>query len=98
MFVFYRWEVKGGPVKDGVAIRWLRFADVLVRSCQIEVTSGIFGNGGADDGEAAAPVDRYFVGGVDHHGVRRGQGDTGGLQFYCRNRGGFLLLYSSDSL
>jgi len=38
----------------------------------------------ASDGEAAALGDRYFLGAVDHHRVRRCQGEAGLLQFHCR--------------
>lgn len=44
---------------------------------------------GASDREAAAFGDRDFVRAVDHHCVRRGQGESGCIQFHCKIRDTF---------
>lgn len=68
---------------------WFRFGDVLVGFPQIEETSRVFGVNGAGDREAAAFSDRYFVGVVHHHRIRRGQGKPGRLQLNCGIRDTF---------
>lgn len=84
MIKFYCREYKICQVEDRVAKCWLRFTGAHVRLCQIEDASRISGMSRASDGEAAALFDRYLVRAVDHHCMRRCQGDGGHLQFHCR--------------
>lgn len=89
VFRFYCREFKIRQVEDRVAECWLRISGGHVRLCQIEETSRISGMSRASDGEAAALGDGYFVRAVDHHRMRRCQGDGGRFQIHCRMETGF---------
>lgn len=75
---------------DGVAKCRHRFSDIVVGLCQIEETSRVYGMSRAFDGEAAPSGDRYFFRAVDHHCMRRRQGESGFVQFHCRLENLFL--------
>lgn len=70
-------------VEDKVALCWHRFSAAVVRLCEIEETSRICGVNRTSDSEAGSFGDRYSVRAVDHHRMRRRQGDAGLLQFHC---------------
>lgn len=90
VFILYWGELKICHVEYRLAKRWQEFSGVLVGVRQIEETPRISGMGRASDGKAAALVDWYFVRAVDHHSMRRRQGDAGLVQLYCRIKTGFL--------